>query len=192
MFLHFLSTLDEKSIAKQVYNQQKKFPYLPGLVNEGRELLNQSNVTIDMMEKYSKPEWKRFLKINLHIKNRGEILSKMQQSKKVDMMELEEEEYEMKEYSKILPYNDALIQFRLRGRVLHSVKTHFKNDVQYSKDTWLCDGCSNFIDTSFHILHQCEDYSEERKNIDISSPEEVVKFFKTVLAKREKKRDENV
>ena len=105
--------------------------------------------------------------------------------KKLDADEFRREEFKMKDYMKELPYSDALIQFRLRGKVLNSVKTHFKSEKKYRDDLWSCEGCSSFLDTTFHILHQCQQYEDLRDNLNLEKTEDVVTFFKSVLKKRD-------
>ena len=138
-----------------------------------------------MMVEFSKRDWKCFVNDFINNKNREDVVTWMRPLKKVDAEELENENFEMKPYMKNLPFQDALIQFRLRGKVLHTVKTHFKNDNKFKSELWTCEGCPSFLDTSHHILHQCVLYEDLRQDLDLENSKDIVTFFKRVLLRRE-------
>ena len=113
----------------------------------------------------------------------------MKTSKKLDSDELANEEFEMKSYMKELTYNDALLKFRMRGRILKTVKTHFKSDKRYTEDLWSCEECQ-LLDTSSHILNKCPKYEALRKEINPDDDKDVVSFFRDVIKERERYLDE--
>ena len=166
LLIHHLASLEDSSLAKKIYIQQKIKKY-PGLVTETREILKKCDLTLDMMETFSKREWKVHVKEFIATQNTEDLLSMMTPYKKLDVDEFQREECKLKDYMKDLPYSDALIQFRLRGKVLNSVKTHFKSEKKYRDDLWSCEGCSSFLDTSFNILHQCHQYEDLRDNLNL-------------------------
>ena len=91
-----------------------------------------------------------------------------------------------------LPYDDALLAFRVRAGVQRNIRTHYKNDEENSREGWACWENCNAVDTNPHILHQCPKYDSFKKNLDFSRDEDVVLFFRQVLEKREKDREENL
>ena len=55
LLIHHLASLEDSSLAKKIYTQQKIKKY-PGLVAETKEILRKCNLTLDMMEAFSKRE----------------------------------------------------------------------------------------------------------------------------------------
>ena len=110
----------------------------------------------------------------------------MKKYKKLDDASLAKEKYEIKPYIKEFKYDDAITSFRLRAKTCKTIKTHFKNDDNFTKELWSCWECS-FLDTSSHILHQCHHYEEMRRNFNLEEEEQVVKFFQQVIEERERK-----
>ena len=188
LLVHHLATLNKKSIGYQIYYQQKK-DSLPGLIEEMKEDLLQFEMTLDGMETFTKKEWKKFTEKNVRKKNREDLLTMMKSFKKLEVEELEKEDDGIKPYMKSLSYRDAVLKFKMRARVIKTVKTHFKNDKNFTSELWSCLNCSS-LDTSFHILHQCPIYENLRKDINIDNDEEVVDFFRKVIQRREEKEDD--
>ena len=188
LLVHHLATLNKKSIGYQIYYQQKK-DSLPGLIEEMKEDLLQFEMTLDGMETFTKKEWKKFTEKNVRKKNREDLLTMMKSFKKLEVEELEKEDDGIKPYMKSLSYRDAVLKFKMRARVIKTVKTHFKNDKNFTSELWSCLNCSS-LDTSFHILHQCPIYENLRKDMNIDNDEEVVDFFRKVIQRREEKEDD--
>ena len=177
LLIHHLANLEENALSKQVYLQQKENS-LPGLVSEMREELVQFDVTLDMMESFSKRGWKNFVDENIKDKNKQDLLKMMKPLKKLNFDEIKNEQCEIKAYMKKLTYNDALFKFRMRGRILRTVKTHFKSDKKFTEDLWSCWDCSS-LDTSSHILYKCSKYDDLRQDLDFDDDEEVIKTRKS-------------
>ena len=74
MFLHHVATLDESSIAHQVYCTQKKL-MLPGLVEECSGFL--AMFQISDVRKYSPGQWKSMIHRKIEQKNADELLKNM-------------------------------------------------------------------------------------------------------------------
>ena len=108
----------------------------------------------------------------------------MKPYKKINIDELKHEDFELKPYMKSLPVKEALVNFRLRGRVLHTIKTHFKSDKKFTSELWTCEGCSSSLDTSHHILRQCASYEDLRQDLDLEKEKDIIIFFQRVLQRR--------
>ena len=91
---------------------------------------------------------------------------------------------------KKLKYEEALVKFRLRTKVVKTVKTHFKSDKIFSEELWTCDECSK-LDTSDHLLHHCPKYDDLREELDFNKDEDLVTFFRKVIERRENDFDRN-
>ena len=77
LFLHHLSTLEDDSLAKQVYHVQNKLA-LPGLVQECEEYLVKFGICD--ISKYSKAQWKNMIQKNIASLNRETLMNTMKHS----------------------------------------------------------------------------------------------------------------
>ena len=137
-----------------------------------------------MIEEFSKAEWRKFVNKKIDNKNAKDLLKMMKPQKKINLVEISQETYGMKDYIKELTYDQALTKFRLRAKVLPTVKTHFKCDKNFTRDLWSCSECS-LLDTSNHLLNLCPKYEDLRKGKNFDNEEEVVIFFHEVIERRE-------
>ena len=117
-------------------------------------------------------------------KNKEDPLTLMKPYKKINIDELKNEDFELKTYMKSFPVNQALVKFRLRGRVLHTIKTHFKSDKRFTSELWTWEGCSSSLDTPHHNLRQCASYEDLRQDLDLENEKDVIIFFQRVLQRR--------
>ena len=181
LFLHHLATLDDDSLAKQVFNVQSKLA-LPGLVQECQEYLVKFGI-VDIT-KYSKPQWKLLMQKNIQSLNREILLDTMKTSyKKLDHKKCTEDKFELQPYLTNLQTNQARQQFRLRSFMTKTVKMNFPSDVGFKKQLWKCQHCPN-IDTQAHIQH-CPAYEHLRAGKNLDNDQDMVKYFQQVIAMRE-------
>ena len=150
LFLHHLATLDDDSLAKQVYNVQKRLE-LPGLVEECQEYFIKFGICD--ITKYSKTQWKTLIKKCVQNLNKDTLLDTMKSSyKKLDHNKFATEKFELKPYLLNLQTDDARQKFRLRSFMTKTVKMNFPSDIVFKKQLWKCSHCPN-IDTQSHIRH---------------------------------------
>ena len=120
LFLHHLATLDDDSLAKQVYNVQKRLE-LPGLVEECQEYLIKFGICD--ITKYSKTQWKTLIKKCVQNLNKDTLLDTMKSSyKKLDHNKFATEKFELKPYLLNLQTDDGRQKFRLRSFMTKTVK----------------------------------------------------------------------
>ena len=117
-------------------------------------------------------------------KNTEDLLQMMKNLRKINFAEILNEKFELKEYMRNLKYEDALAMFRIRSKVVRTVKTHFKSDKVFSEQLWTCDGCLR-LDTSEHLVHHCPKYDDLREGLDFDKDEDLVNFFRKVIDRRE-------
>ena len=108
--------------------------------------------------------------------------------KKLNTEDIEKEEFEIKPYISNLKYSDA-IRFKLRAKVLNPIKTHMKSDEKFTKELWSCKEHS-LLETSSHLMKKCGQWEEEWRDLDLDDDEDIVKFFRLVLERKEEE-DEN-
>ena len=80
LFLHHLMTLEEGSLALEVFRVQEKLG-LPGLLLECRDFLVDHNIT--NISAYTCIQWKNFIKNQIWEMNRTELLHRMAGYKKI-------------------------------------------------------------------------------------------------------------
>ena len=181
LFLHHVATLDEGSIAHQVYKTQKKL-HLPGLVEDCNEFLT-NNVTSDMT-KFSPVQWISFVNKEIDEKNSRDLLNDMKQNyKKIDYRVMMEENFEVKPYMEQLHLSEARDKFRLRSFMTRTVKTNFPSHKQYKAELWSCWHCPD-IDSQAHI-RVCPEYQKLRDNKDLDNDHDLVKYFREVIKMRD-------
>ena len=184
--LKHISQWESKSLAKQVYMQQKEY-ILPGLVEEAEEELRMLGLTIKTMEDFPSKEWSKEISNLILKKNKEELLGKLERYKKINYEEVSKEEFGMRDYLKNLTYEDSLLAFRIRGKVVKNIRTHFKNEEENEKELWSCwEPKCTALDTINHVKDQCVHYDTLKTDLDLQKDEDVVKFFRRVLEKREK------
>ena len=115
----------------------------------------------------------------------------MERYKKINSNEVAKETFELKPYMENLSYEEALLKFRLRGKVFHTVKTHFKNDKEFTENLWSRQECS-LLDSSFHVQFQCTNYEDLRSKFNFDKEQDVVHFFRKVLERRQLEEDDKV
>ena len=80
LLLHHIAKLPEDTLAKEIYNVQKKLN-LPGLVEECNEFLIKCDVT--HVANYSKLKWTHLVKRKMKEENKEDILKQMKGSTKL-------------------------------------------------------------------------------------------------------------
>ena len=105
-------------------------------------------------------------------------LEKLTEIKKCD------EQFQTKEYLKMMNIEDARTKFKLRTHML-DVKFNYKHMPKNEKSLWQCDSCQTAIETQSHIMW-CPSYSELREGKDINNDNDLIEYVKSVLKIREK------
>ena len=124
LLLNHVALLDNECIAKKVFEEEKECEM--GLVNEVKDFLLSNNLSKNMIEQFSKKEWSRLISNAIEEKNKQDLMSLMRNQKKINNEEILDEQFELKDYMTNLTYEDAVIKFKLRAKVLKSIKTKFK------------------------------------------------------------------
>ena len=95
---------------------------------------------------------------------------------------MKREAYEENTYLKEMPMYNARINFSLRARTF-PCKMNTMNNPKFKADMWRCDLCESCIDSQSHILY-CPAYKELREGRTLSSDDDIVSYFRDVLAIR--------
>ena len=189
LFLHYISTLDESALAKEIYQIQKQLKF-PGFVPEVEDLIEFYDLPniLDNPSSFKKKQWAALVKKAIKNKYEDELKGKMVRFSKLKDSKLVAENFGMQDYLKEMNLVDARTNFRLRCSITNSVKMNQKSNPEYAKQLWLCDECGN-IDSQSHIMW-CPSYATLREGLDVNSDVDVVHYFQSVLKLREELRSD--
>ena len=187
-FLKHIVSLDDNSLAKQVFNTQREFNF-PGFVNETRNLIkifDLPDITKSHIHKqWPKRKWKKVVKSNINEKCENDLKIKIKNMKKLKSgpMAEESESFSQKQYLSEMTVTDARVNFKLRSQML-DVKYNYSHDPKYTSDLWKCDSCQSAIETQSHILW-CPSYSDLRIGKDINNDKDLINYIKSVMKARD-------
>ena len=182
LFYHHLTHLPHDSLAWEVADIQTRLA-LPGLLAECEELALTMGLTTPST--CSKFQWKKKVNEKILIKNRSDLLQKVEKGeyKKINLDELKSEVFELKPYMTKLNMHSARTKFALRTHMTKSVKLNFKNDPGNKKTLWKCNDCSS-MDSQEHILW-CPAYGHLREDKNLDSDKDLTRYFQQVLLLRD-------
>ena len=186
LLLHHIATLPENTLAKEIYNVQKKLN-LPGLVEECHEFL--VNTDIIEVENYTKLQWKHLVKQKMKEINKDDLLNQMKGSKKLQVEKLKTETFGTKPYLSQLNIEDARLRFKINSGMTPTVKMNFQSDAEFTRDMWRCSGCltkdnpMGNRDTQLHVM-VCPGYGDFRQDKNLSEDKDIVRYFQQVIKHR--------
>ena len=180
--LFHIKNLDDSSLAKQIYSEQLNSGW-PGLLRDCENILERWDVPNILHENHqlSKYQWKTIINKEAKIQN-GKLLADMMKNGYSKLEVMKREAYEEKTYLKEMPMYNARINFSLRARTF-PCKMNTMNNPKFKADMWRCDSCESCIDSQSHILY-CPAYKELREGRTLSSDDDIVSYFRDVLAIR--------
>ena len=136
MLLHYLVNLDKAALASEIFHIQKDFK-LPGLVQEGKELIqyfNLPNIIEDNIT-ITKCQWKTMVKLAVHSKYEEQIKKKMSNYSKLKDGPMMSENFEEKTYLTDMSMANARTNFRIRSKTT-KVRMNQRSDKLNSKQLW--------------------------------------------------------
>ena len=174
----FIKQSGNKTLAGRVYQEQLQQGW-PGLAKEVVEICQSIQINNINENNVNKMEIKEA--INAH----HAAEAKEQMGKKLIAIK-DEEIGDAKEYMKTKCISDSRLQFRIKTNMLE-LKGNMKGsyrDMDYS-----CLGCANkaTVEDQSHVL-RCPAYADIRKDLDLGSQEDIVKYFRKVMLLRMKQK----
>ena len=185
--LYHIVSLDNNSLANEIYMTQKKFKF-PGLTSECMKMIHElgiPNITEDNIRQHiSKLKWKKIVKDAVKKACEVELKREIKDLKKLKNGPMIEENFSTKSYLKEYCLDEARTLFKYRSKMLN-FKFNYKNDVKNLQELWNCDSCQSAIESQDHILW-CPAYVDLRKGKSLESDEDLVQYFSSVMKIREK------
>ena len=186
-FLHHIENLPDTALAKEVLSVQVD-QGLPGIYNECKNFL--AKFEIFDLKQYSKNSFKKLIKTKIFELNKEKLIdmAKSKRYKKINLDELEANNFKLKSYLRDFNMTDARLKFKLVSQMTPSVQMNFQSDKGFKENLWTCEGCRylpgiGFRDTQQHILI-CPGYEKLRSGRDFSCDRDLVEYFRQVLLQR--------
>ena len=139
------------------------------------------------VKSFSKAKWKVFVRDKIHQMGREYLLEGMRKYKKVDLLELSLEEYQLKEYFSSMTLEFSRLTFRRRSLTMNTCRMHYRNTQRFISDAFACFSCKSAslgppkIDQLSHWV-SCPRYSQFHKSDSvIKSDVELCEIYKQVI-----------
>ena len=186
LFLHHVATLPENTLAREIFETQKKL-HLPGLLKECHDFMIKSEIMNFQM--YSKQQWKTCVKNSIRREIETDLREKMNTYKKLQVGDFVSENFAAKDYLRLLNLADVRWKFKLRSSMTPTIKMNFKTDKKFAAQLWKCEGCAKLsqsgnLDTQQHVLW-CEGYADLRVDMDLDNDQHLVAYFRSVISRRQ-------
>ena len=179
MLAHHLRNLDEKSLARQIYDEQVLYNW-PGLVGEVKSICERLGVEDTNITNMSKKVLKATMSAAFRTEEERMMKEEMLEKKKV--CALVEEDCLTKEYMKTKNLWDCREIFRIRSN-MNNIRGNFKNTPQVKKDGALCVACGMEEEVNSHLT-VCVEYQDVRQGKDLANITDMVSYFREVMARR--------
>ena len=98
----------------------------------------------------------------------------------------------MKPYFKTLNVPDSMMKFKISSFMTPTIRMNFTSDKRFAAELWSCPACrdrpdlvglSVSRDTQQHVM-ECEAYDDLRLGKDLDSDQDLVDYFRQVIARR--------
>ena len=181
MFVIHIRSLDEETIARRIYEEQKE-KLLPGLVEETRIICQDLEVEDCNTTRLSYTAYRTLVTKACHITNEKRL---RRQASGVKCERMLTESYGRKAYIQDRTISEARNWFRTRF-FLQPFAGNYSKDKRYAKTNWLC-RCKGAKEEESHIMSgHCEVYGDLQSQFgDLGEDKNLVRFFQAVLDRRE-------
>ena len=180
MFVHHLKSLEEETLAKMIYNEQRQHNW-PGLFKETTQLCKDLNVEDVNNTNMSKNQYRQLFTSACKIKHEQNLREGSEG--KVKTERIFKSKYGMKRYFESNNIMEARNIFRTRTMMMPFAANYSRN-MKYKKTNWLCK-CTWRREEEAHLMGgKCPVYSDiwERFN-NLEEDEVLARFFGEVLAR---------
>ena len=182
LFVLHVRSLGEETLAKQIYEEQKKEKW-QGLVKETEEICNKLKVEDVNKTNLSSKEYKVMFTKACEKKDEDFHLKQSNNKEKCDL--IMKSKYGKQNYIESKPLNDARQTFMTRTR-LQPFAGNYSRDERYRITEWKCRCLLSREDESHIKDGNCPCYEDIRDKYDnLDEDENLVRYFKEVLARRD-------
>ena len=181
LVLHIRS-LEDTSLAKMMYEEQVSNNW-PGLAKETVELckkleIEDVNTTSKTKSAYAKELGRTCLAME-------DAMMKTECVNMQKMNKISAEDWGLKEYVKSGSLWSVRKTWEARSFMLH-VAGNYSHNRKYEPTDWQCQACTLQVREDQDHLGRCQGYADLRQGLDLSTDEDLVEFFRQVMARRER------
>ena len=178
-------SLDDVTLAKEIMNIQIE-EELPGLASECSSYLHELEIQSDPLI-FTKSQWNKKINLQIHKKNRIQLLNRIQSYSKLEYSKFVNEEYGLKGYIKNMKICDARTYFAMRCRMLRTVQINFKHKPEYIATQHKC--ICGEDDHQVHLT-SCMSYAHLWEGLDLKeSDNDFVRYYQLIIREREQVED---
>jgi hypothetical protein len=180
LILH-LRNLDETTLARKVYEEQKEQNW-PGLAKETKKICEDLGIEDCNITKSSQTEYRKLVKLACMVTN--DKLQRKLAEGKGKCERIMNDTYGRKAYFSLKNIKEARQMFRTRVGLL-PFAGNYGHDNRYARTQWLC-RCETDREEERHLAAgACPVYGDLAEGVDMERDEELKDFFLSVLARRE-------
>ena len=182
MFVLFLRSLDEDSLSRKVYEEQKEKSW-PGLAKETKEICERLGVEDVNETSKSKKEYKEMFTVACEKEDEANNIKQTENKDKCST--IMKDGYGRQKYINEKTIFEARELFRTRTK-MQPFAGNFKHDKRFAKTNWLC-RCLQKTEHEAHLkFENCPQYTDIREKYDtLDDDQNLARFFREVLARRD-------
>ena len=186
MLVKHISELEEDSLAKVMYEEQVRNNW-PGLAKETAEICKELLLEDVNTTDKGKAEYKKEAKEA--VRAMDEIMMKKEMGDETDgmtkMKRMRKSDISLKDYMRTGTLYSVRKTWEVRSYMLH-VAGNYPGHRKYLATGWRCQACLGQVREDQDHLTSCSGYSDLQQGKDFDSDEELVAFYREVMARREK------
>ena len=180
-----ISRLGEDTLANKVWKEQEIYEW-PGLFMECEEISKQLGVEAVRDTELSSHDYRKTVTEACH--DYDAKMLKEQMKEKTKCSKILSEGYGRKLYSSSSTPSEVREYFSTRVNML-PIAGNFSKDNRFKRTGWLC--LCGEREEQEHIMKHCKKYEDIRKKYgEIENDDSLVRFFREVLEKRDRVREE--
>ena len=182
LLVHHIRSLDDTSLANMMYREQVKNNW-PGLAKEAEQLCEK--LQVEDVNMTSKPKTVYTAEVKKACKLMEDIMMKTETTDMEKMRVIRAEEWGIKDYVKNGSLWSVRKTWEARAFMLH-VAGNYSHNNKYQATGWQCQACVLQVREDQDHLSVCQGYSDLRQGLDLENDDDLVEFFRQVMARRER------
>ena len=181
LLIHHIRRLEDTALANMMYKEQVRNNW-PGLAKEAENLCEKLNIEDVNTTSKSKTVYTKELKNAC--KRLEDHMMKSETIGMEKMRMIREENWGVKDYVKNGSLWSVQKTWEARAYMLH-VAGNYSHSRKYEATGWRCQACVSQVREDQDHLGQCQGYSDLRQGLDLDRDDDMVEFFRLVMARRE-------
>ena len=183
MFVHHVRSLDKESLASEVYYEQVKNNW-PGLASETEDICSNLGIEDVNLTMLSRSQFSKVVDTAIIMKE--DDIMKSETIGNPKMRRIREDAWGMKDYAKLGNLYTVRSTWEVRAFMLR-VAGNYSHHTRYQATGWLCQACKLQVREEQDHLTRCIGYEDLRQGKDMLDDQDIVGFYRMVMARREAK-----